>query len=272
MPMKYDFSLNLISFRTAWVATTCLLFLLGGAPLVMAGNSPTPISQGTCQKQTGKPMVYAIGSSTMGISLGPALQQNLKPRGVPFRKWGKASSGLARPDFHNWISATRDIVKERNPGVFVISLGTNDFQGIKHKGKWINPSDPSKWKAEYGRRVQNLLEAASGKDRSRVVIWVTPTVFKSRKAKKIGRWIHDIIVEKTRAFDGPAFVVDAYRATTDSAGHPLSHFRLKGETKSRPIYVDDGIHLTEDAVRYLMAEPVLEVIEYCVPGARKADR
>lgn len=217
-------------------------------------------------------MVYAIGSSTMGISLGPALQRILKPRGIPFRKWGKASSGLARPDFHNWISATQDIVREWKPGVFVISLGTNDFQGIKHKGRWINPSDPAKWKAEYGRRVQRLLEVASGKDRSRVVIWITPTVFKSRKAKKMGRWIHDIITAKVQAFDGPAFVVNAYRATTDSNGHPLSHFRLKSESKSRPIYVSDGIHLTEDAVRYLMAEPALEVIERCVPSARKADR
>lgn len=56
--------------------------------------------------------IYAIGSSTLGSPLGELLDKALTRRGFKFRKWAKASSGLARPDFFHWPSKVPEVIRE----------------------------------------------------------------------------------------------------------------------------------------------------------------
>ena len=218
-----------------------------------------------CPKVSSKPMVYGVGSSTMGTTLGASLKEQLKERGVAFRKWGKASSGLARPEFHDWPKSIRQVVRQKNPDIFVISLGTNDFQALYDSGKWIKLKKSEQWKKTYRSRIEDVLEKASGRDRKRMVIWITPTIFNSSKAIRAGKWIHDLIVEVADEFGGPVFVVDAYARTT-KGGEPLQFFKTNtGKTLS--IYASDNIHLTQSAVEHLMVKPVLELIDPCIGKA-----
>ena len=216
-----------------------------------------------CPKISPKPLVYGVGSSTMGTSLGAALSKSLKAEGIKFRKWGKASSGLARPEFHDWPKSIRQVVRQKNPDIFVISLGTNDFQALYHKKKWIRLKEEKKWKQEYRKRVEAALEAASGREGKRMVIWITPTIFNSKKAIRAGKWIHDIILEEAKHFGGPVFVVDAYGRTTKD-GRPLQFFKTKKD-KKLSIFGKDKIHLTQSAVDHLMADPVMNLIRPCLP-------
>ena len=163
----------------------------------LAGAEP---STPKCPKVSAKPFVYGVGSSTMGTSLGKALESQLEATGARFQKWGKASSGLARPDFHDWPKAIKQVAKKKRPDVFVISLGTNDFQALYHKKKWVKLREEAKWKELYRRRIEESLEAASGRDRKRMVVWITPTIFNSRKAKKAGKWIRELILEVSEDF------------------------------------------------------------------------
>ena len=63
-------------------------------------------------------------------------------------------------------------------------------------------------------------------------------------------------------FDGPARFVDARRATSDRKGEPGTTYTHPKRGK-RPMRAEDGIHLTTDAVRWLMAEPVLKTFGAC---------
>ena len=221
-----------------------------------------------CPKVSKTPMVYGIGSSTMGTSLGTSLSKALKKEGIKFRKWGKASSGLARPEFHDWPKSIKQVVRQKNPDIFVISLGTNDFQALYHKKKWIRLKEEKRWKQIYRERVESALEAASGREGKRMVIWITPTIFNSKKAIRAGKWIHDIVLEEAKHFGGPVFVVDAYDKTTKN-GQPLQFFKTKNG-KKLSIFGKDKIHLTQSAVDQLMAEPVMDLIRPCLPKKKSA--
>ncbi len=110
----------------ALIVALCALTLMGPESEAIAKSSRAMTGTGKWQKKCPvlppKPLVYGIGSSTMGTSLGKLLSRNLKALNLPFRKWGVASSGLARPDFHDWPNQMQKLVKERDPKIFVISL------------------------------------------------------------------------------------------------------------------------------------------------------
>jgi hypothetical protein len=239
------------------------LFLM---PCVAHAERPmtgTGVWKAKCPKLPASPLVYGVGSSTMGTSLGASLEKNLKKEGVTFRKWGVASSGLARPEFHNWPKSVKEVVRERNPDIFVISVGTNDFQALFHKKKWIRLKESERWKKIYGERIDAMLEEASGRDRKRMVIWIAPTIFKGRKAIKVGKWIHELLLDRIQAFGGPVFLVDAYKPTTKN-GEPLQFFKTK-DGRKLSIYGKDNIHLTHSAVDHLMVDPTMELIRPCLP-------
>ena len=245
--------INQIGFGAALAVT------LGICSLAWAEATPPK-----CPTIGANPFVYGVGSSTMGTSLGKALETRLESTGARFQKWGKASSGLARPDFHDWPKAIGQVAKKKKPDVFVISLGTNDFQALYHKKKWIKIQKAEAWKEQYRRRIEESLEAASGRDRKRMVVWITPTIFNSRKAKKVGKWIRDLILEVSEDFGGPVYIVDAYAKTTKN-GEPLEFFTAENGKKYR-IFGEDNIHLTQRAVDSLMVEPVLRWVEHCRPS------
>ena len=257
-------------------AVLCVLAMLapqafakGGDRMQRAEKSVTPISAMKCPPLAGSGLIYAIGSSTLGSTLGPELGRKLKKDKRKFRKWGKASTGLARPDYHDWAKEVRNVAREWNPSLFLISLGSNDFQALKEGKKWISPfKEPHRWRTIYAKRVDKLLKAASGKGNGRAVVWITPNVFKGKKPQKIGRWVHDILVDRIKHFEGPAFLVDTYAATTNKDGSPRRRFQIPGKSGDFPLFASDGLHLSTRAVHSLMMDPALELIDRCLPVSR----
>lgn len=223
-----------------------------------------------CPQVKATPRVYLMGSSTMGSILGPMLQTLIsKEWGVDARRWGKASSGLARPDFHDWPNLLPGLMDKHRPDIVVVSLGTNDNQPIwVRKGVWIRLDNP-KWETYYAERVRETLDKAAGKDRRRLVIWEGPTAFEGKVARVQGPIINRIIQREVQAFDGKAIFVDSYAATTDAKGHPRNTFKAPGSKKALPVFGDDGIHLTTEAVRWLLAEPLRQHIGACVAVSKE---
>lgn len=210
-----------------------------------------------------KAFVYSIGSSTLASLLGPMIEQTVKRRwpeaGV--RKWGKASSGLARPDFHDWISEVPSVNEEYDPDVYIVSLGTNDFQSLWVPDGWVKAHTPE-WEKAYGDRVEKLLEQLSGGDRKRLIVWVGPSAFNKRNARQIGPKVNRVIKERIKAFDGNAFYVDAFTTTSPKRGTYIKTVRYKG--KDVPAYGPDGIHLSAAAVHLLMARPLFKFVAPCL--------
>ena len=228
----------------------------------------SPAAAQRCPATKGSPTVYAIGSSTLGSVLGPMLQRILKDDGVEMHRWGRASSGLARPDFHDWLALTPGLMSKHKPDIVVVSLGTNDFQPLYNKGKWVL-LESKKWEAIYAKRVDKLLTQTGGKNKQRLVIWMGPHAFAGERAEAQGPVVNRIMRERVEAYaaaGGNAVFVDAFGATRGRNGRPLVEARLPGSSKVERIRTHDDIHLTTDGVRWLMAEPVLTYIRPCIPG------
>ena len=199
----------------------------------------------------------------MASVLGPMLERMLKGRDVQFALWGKASTSLARPDFFDWPSKVPGIVQRHKPHVWVISLGTNDNQPVKlRRGGAVRTDDP-RWSKVFAERIDEMLELAVGKNRERAVVWVGPYAFPGEGSRVLGRRINDLLIERIAAFPGPVFYVDAYSATLDKHGRPLTEMAV-GSKKAVPIRGNDGIHLKVAAVKAFLADPALQQVENCL--------
>ena len=164
---------------------TLSLALLLLSSMTVSAKCTTSVSKGA--------FIYAVGSSTLGSPLGGQLETALKKEGFKFRKWAKASSGLARPDFHDWPAQLPKIDKEWSPDVYIVSLGTNDYQALWHKKKWIKHQEKERWIDAYTKRVDQMLALAAGKRKQRLVVWIGPVPFNTPKGRNMSLRINRII-------------------------------------------------------------------------------
>ncbi len=243
--------------------------LMSLVSLVAIALTTVPASAKCPVTQT-KSIVYGIGGSTMGTLLGPMLDKVFEENGIEFRRWGKASSGLARPDFHDWPKSTPELMKKHKPNVVIVSLGTNDYQALWEDGNWIRQED-KEWETKYGERVTALLKAITEDDKHRLVIWSGPYAFEGKNAVVRAPIVNRIMKERVEAFaaaGGNAIFHDAYVVTSDDKGNPLDKAVLPGKKTASEIRTKDKIHLTADAVRLLLAKPIVDLALPCF--AKKA--
>jgi hypothetical protein len=235
-----------------------MAFLVALAPSL----APAKNFNKKCSSNKGRTLVYGIGASTMGSVLGPMLEARLKDRKISFRQWGKASSGLARPDFHDWPSKVRGIARGYNPELFIVSLGTNDYQPLWNKKKWVR-FEKKQWREIYKSRVEDMLQKLVGKEKNRAVIWIGPAAFEGARASKRGKVVQEIIKQVVTTFDGPVAYYDLFKLTSNRDGSPISTY-IDHNGKKKKARARDGIHLSTRAVRALIAVPVVRLIDECL--------
>ncbi|MEC9070761.1 MAG: DUF459 domain-containing protein, partial [Myxococcota bacterium] len=226
-----------------------------------------------CPRIKGKPTVYMLGSSTMGSTLGPMLKGQLRRKmEIRATRWGKASSGLARPDFHDWPGVSQGLMNKHRPDLVIVSLGTNDNQHIKLKRGWLHlAKDAKKWDKEYAKRVRQMLKRLSGKSQKRPVIWLGPVALKGKNARRNGPRITDILRQEIEAFEGQALLIDMYAQTVADNGDPRVFLNVGTSESPRRIKArsKDGQHLSIEAVQALMVDPILAMLADCEKGTGK---
>ena len=230
--------------------------LLVASPSQARGPAHCPVAKK-------KASLYAIGSSTMGSSLGAILKDESKRMGAKTRVWGKASSGLARPDFHDWPAKVPRIVQKHQPDIFVVSLGTNDGQHLWHHKRW-HEFGGKRWKSIYTARVDAMLKAMGGAKKSRPILWLGPTAHPTKGATKRMELIDKIIAERVKAYGGRAVYLSGLAQTRSKDGRMRRHFKTPKQSQSFPATQSDGIHLTRKGVRWLLAEPILAALRPCL--------
>lgn len=243
--------------------STALTSAILGALAFMA-----PTAQAKCPPFEGNPAVYGVGGSTMGTVLGQILQAEFKKRDITFHRWGKASSGLARPDFHDWPKTAPGLMRQRKPDFVIVSLGTNDYQAIYDKKNWVRQDDPN-WERIYGERVDALLKGLSTDNPERLIIWSGPYAFEGKNAVVRAPIVNRIMKERVEAFianGGNAIFQDNYSRTADANGKPLARATLPGADAPTKIRTSDNIHLTAEAVRALMVQPIVDQVLTCRDG------
>ena len=103
----------------------------GAAP--EAGDTPAEDPAAVKQPLT---KVLLLGDSLIATGFGVRLESLLdKTPGVVAYRKGKSASGLARPDFFDWMREAQHQIAAREPDVVIILMGGNDGQDLTSTGK-----------------------------------------------------------------------------------------------------------------------------------------
>ncbi|HIA03625.1 MAG TPA: DUF459 domain-containing protein [Myxococcales bacterium] len=249
-----------------------ILFAVMGMTSVAIADTPKEVptkvvsfvSKVGCKKQQLPARVIAIGSSTMRGALGPRLSRVFKKDpNISFHLWGKSATGLARPDFFDWPKKVVQLIDKKKPDAWIVSLGTNDFQGLRMPDRsWIRFGS-DKWIAEYTVRVRKLLEQMAGTDRKRTIIYIGPTAYSQKRfVGRMGAAISQVIREQVQAFTGPAIFYDAFSLTSTAKNKPKKSFKQR----RYHIHGPDKIHLSRKALEFLLEKPVVKLLRDCLAG------
>ena len=193
--------------------------------------------------------ILMIGSSMMAGGFGLYLGQDLaREFGCTIDRRGKASSGLARPDFHDWIREGRKAREESNADLVVVIFGGNDGQGLwmgdKVSPPWIRYGEPG-WIPEYRRRVNHFADAVAP-DHQRL-FWIgMPQVRAEKLCKRVGEM--NVVYESEMAFRPNARFISTWQAMT-VRGKYSDHMIVDGSRWR--VRAPDGVHVSPTGAHVL---------------------
>lgn len=206
--------------------------------------------------------VLIIGDSMIAGGLGLYLARALgREDGYNATRYGKSSTGLARPDFYDWDQRARELVLGRPFDATVVMFGGNDAQGIrKRSGGWIRWQDEG-WREAYARRIVRLSDILA--PQLQQIFWVGMPVMRPTQLHERVRRINTI-ARAEMAIRKNAKFVDIWSLLADQSGGYTDRIAVTpedGDGKPRPVVMraGDGIHMTVAGARYV-AEHVRQLV------------
>ena len=206
---------------------------------------PPPVREPTRQQPE---RIVVVGDSfAIGLGLGVA-----RTLGTPLARivqQGREATGLARPDYFNWLAQVRTDVQRFKPDIIVAMFGGNDFQSlVVPGGSPVARSDVAVWSELYRQRVAALMRiATSGGAR---LVWVGLPPSRSPVLPDVAvQRMNDIF--ESEASDIPGVVyLDSWPLFARNGGY--SAFLPVGPggrmTQARE---SDGVHFTFAGYAYL---------------------
>ena len=113
-------------------------------PLPSLKPSTTTSSEKTKLPTTIPQRVLLVGSSSMKSDLGAFLAKSLRKQELYVHRHAKVGSGLARPDFYDWMNIIPELVSTHTPDLVIVQFVGNDCQSL------IMPD--GSLKAKYGTK------------------------------------------------------------------------------------------------------------------------
>ena len=210
-------------------------FGLGLAAL--AGSAVVPRSA----RAAGQSVLILGGSAIVG-ALGIAIETKMKERGFETHRKAKSSSGLARPDFYDWVEQGRALYAQHRPALTVVLYGGNDCQGLwmgkKASPPWIRWQEEG-WSEEYRRRVIEVTRAVSPKGEK--VAWLGMPMVRPEKLRRRLDRLNGIFRDAMAACPNGQYI-DLWSVLSDGKGGYAELKTVDG--KRRRMRAEDGIHLT----------------------------
>ena len=205
--------------------------------------------------------VLILGDSLIATGFGALLEKSLDahPQVTCYRK-GKSSSGLARPDFFDWMAEAKRQVDLRKPDLVVVLMGGNDGQDLTHRNKkagrrvtWKHEN----WEAGYRERVDSLLAQVSAPDRD--IVWLGMPTMGLRSLEKKLVTIRGVQKAAVEAHESASYVETAPFVSNDDGGM-LTHAVVGPRKKKKAIRADDRIHFTMAGSQYFADAVYPEVL------------
>jgi len=211
--------------------------------------------------------VLLLGDSLIATGFGAYLQADLEahPR-IRTARRAKSSTGLARPDFFDWMEVGQQEVQRHQPDVVVVILGGNDGQSLMD-GKGGNPIHWGRpeWEQAYRQRLEDFVKVLSAPGRKIVWLELPATGLKrfEQKLTLIRGLQREVITARQDALH-----LETRSFFTDAKGHALLQARVDGFRKPMHLRMEDGVHFTVAGGRYFATKVYPEVLGVLglVPG------
>ena len=235
----------------------------GEAPDEPAVDEATPDAETSTQseptlKNLDRPRkVLVLGDSLAATAFGALLERSLDEHPmVECVRRAKSATGLARPDFFDWVAEGKQQAATSSPDLIIVILGGNDGQDLIEKDdkrgrvQWQSEA----WDDAYALRVQKFVDVMAAEGRR--VMWLglprTDTKNFEGKLVKIRAVQQDALAKRPEAV-----YVDTTPLVTDNDGNLLRKVDFGG--RSGPLRESDGIHFTMHGSRYF-AERVFPLV------------
>jgi uncharacterized protein len=207
--------------------------------------------------------VLILGDSLAATGFGALLERKLDahPHVVCYRE-GKSASGLARPDFFDWLEMGKKHAEFRQPDLVVVIMGGNDGQDITRRkngdGKRANWKSDG-WAAEYRARMDAFLAGVSAPDRK--VLWLGLPFMGLRSLEEKLTLIRAVQQEAVSALGDGATYLDTIPFVTTEDGRMLTEAKVGPRGKTQSIRADDKIHFTMAGSEYFADHVYPQVLE-----------
>lgn len=209
-------------------------------------------------------VVLIVGDSDAG-TFGPYLQRLLKTTGIVETDLHyKASTGLARPDYFNWPATLAEDLVTYRPDIVVMTFGGNDAQGLLDPAGKVLAGVPSgeaggdeRWRAEYGRRVAEMVEMASVDGTK--VIWVGIPNHVSEDVTRRMR-VQDETVRAQLATHPDVAFVDTWKLFSGGNGNYAAWVIDPRDGEGKSVRAKDGFHLNETGAEILALKVYDQVV------------
>jgi hypothetical protein len=226
------------------------------APSTTSGEPTTPSAATPAR-------VLIAGDSDAG-TFGPYLVTLLDQTGIVDSELDyKVSSGLSRPDFFDWPEHFRQQIPVKDPDIVVVTFGGNDAQGLSNIGGTFIVGQPSgvvgegdtggvsdaEWRAEYGRRVGEVMDFLSAEGRT--LVWVgipndDDPAFTARLA------VQNEVVKAELAERPHVVFIDTWSRFSGRDGNWAEYVIDPRDGQGKDVRSDvDGFHLNENGAEIL---------------------
>ena len=216
---------------------------------VISGASSSPKLASTILEAAAKPKrVLLVGASSMQFAIGQALEAQLAAyEGLSIRRFGKASTGLARPEEFNWPARLDELLAAHRPELVIVNFGGNDAQNIPLPRKQRAVFGTAAWDEVYGERVADFVTRIRARGAQAVMLGMP--IMRSPKFSERMLRLNEVTQQATRRAGG------IYLDQWDLAATPDGQYRERVEEagRSRPMRLGDGIHYTDAGGRYVVA-------------------
>ena len=219
----------------------------GGAPVTVLGTNSTlgaktPFVPSSAQKAK----VLVVGDADVA-TFGPYLQKLLRHTGIVETALSYSqNSGLARPDYYDWVSKLPADLAQMQADIVVIAVGGNDAQGLTDvAGKVVadrpGGANDEPWRTEYAARVGALMDVAMAANIK--VVWVgvrnhaTPEV--SARLQ-----VQDEVVRAEVAKRAGLSFVDGWKLFAAPNGGYIEFTFDPRDGEGKDVRAGDGYHLT----------------------------
>jgi uncharacterized protein len=196
--------------------------------------------------------VLILGDSLAATGFGALLERKLDAHPlIKCHRKGKSASGLARPDFFDWIAEGKRQVELRDPDLVVVIMGGNDGQDLtrppRGEGKRVAWKDEA-WADAYRARMDQFLAELQAPGRK--ILWLGLPQMGLKSFERKLTIIRDVQQNAVEALGDAAAYVDTVPLVTDEEGNLLERARVGGAKKESPLRADDKIHFTMEGSQF----------------------